>query len=183
MHHIHFLACCVLLAMSQCLWKCSTYGFDLPSTFYSTHVQFMCTILTDLSTLRNRFFFFFSFFSTGLVRLYIAGFPLRFCRTIGAPSVPNVRYFVHGSSGTHVLTLTRRTFYRYAMLTPPQILRMIYKLIHSIVKQLHDSWGNVILKQIDDNLLFKLLFLVWRFYQEILLRNNGFCIWDAREKV
>ena len=33
------------------------------------------------------FFFFFFFFSTGLVRLYIAGLPLRSCRTIGAPSV------------------------------------------------------------------------------------------------
>ena len=30
---------------------------------------------------------FFFFFSTGLVRLYIAGLPLRSCRTIGAPSV------------------------------------------------------------------------------------------------
>ena len=38
------------------------------------------------------FFFFFFFvlvcFSTGLVRLYIAGLPLRSCQTIGAPSVP-----------------------------------------------------------------------------------------------
>ena len=33
------------------------------------------------------FFFFFFFFPTGLVRLYIAGLPLRSCRTIGAPSV------------------------------------------------------------------------------------------------
>ena len=33
------------------------------------------------------FFFFFFFFSTGLVRLYIAGLPLRSCCTIGAPSV------------------------------------------------------------------------------------------------
>ena len=32
-------------------------------------------------------FFFFFFFSTGLVRLYIAGLPLRSCQTIGAPSV------------------------------------------------------------------------------------------------
>ena len=31
--------------------------------------------------------FFFSVFSTGLVRLYIAGLPLRSCQTIGAPSV------------------------------------------------------------------------------------------------
>ena len=31
--------------------------------------------------------FFFVFFPTGLVRLYIAGLPLRSCRTIGAPSV------------------------------------------------------------------------------------------------
>ena len=31
--------------------------------------------------------FFLFFFSTGLVRLYIAGLPLRSCRTIGAPSV------------------------------------------------------------------------------------------------
>ena len=35
----------------------------------------------------NIFFFFFFFFSTGLVRLYIAGLPLRSCRTIGAHSV------------------------------------------------------------------------------------------------
>ena len=33
------------------------------------------------------FSFFFLGFSTGLVRLYIAGLPLRSCRTIGAPSV------------------------------------------------------------------------------------------------
>ena len=33
------------------------------------------------------FFFFVFVFSTGLVRLYIAGLPLRSCRTIGAPSV------------------------------------------------------------------------------------------------
>ena len=32
-------------------------------------------------------FFLFFFSSTGLVRLYIAGLPLRSCRTIGAPSV------------------------------------------------------------------------------------------------
>ena len=31
--------------------------------------------------------FYFFGFSTGLVRLYIAGLPLRSCRTIGAPSV------------------------------------------------------------------------------------------------
>ena len=31
--------------------------------------------------------FFLFGFSTGLVRLYIAGLPLRSCRTIGAPSV------------------------------------------------------------------------------------------------
>ena len=37
---------------------------------------------------RVNFFFFFSpGFSTGLVRHYIAGLPLRSCRTIGAPSV------------------------------------------------------------------------------------------------
>ena len=36
----------------------------------------------------NDFFFFFFFFSfsTGLVRLYIAGLPLRSCQTIGTPS-------------------------------------------------------------------------------------------------
>ena len=33
------------------------------------------------------FFCFFFSFSTGLVRLYIAGLPLRSCRTFGAPSV------------------------------------------------------------------------------------------------
>ena len=33
------------------------------------------------------FVFLFFCFSTGLVRLYIAGLPLRSCRTIGAPSV------------------------------------------------------------------------------------------------
>ena len=33
------------------------------------------------------YFFFFLFFSTCLVRLYIAGLPLRSCQTIGAPSV------------------------------------------------------------------------------------------------
>ena len=31
--------------------------------------------------------FFSVFFSTGLVRLYIAGLPLRSCQTVGAPSV------------------------------------------------------------------------------------------------
>ena len=40
------------------------------------------------SSWRSFFFFFFFFsFSTGLVRLYIAGLPLRSCCTIGAPSV------------------------------------------------------------------------------------------------
>ena len=33
------------------------------------------------------FLFFFLVFPTGLVRLYIAGLPLRSCQTIGAPSV------------------------------------------------------------------------------------------------
>ena len=42
---------------------------------------FSCT-LGDLS-----FFLFSLFFSRGLVRLYIAGLPLRSCRIIGAPSV------------------------------------------------------------------------------------------------
>ena len=35
----------------------------------------------------NSFLFFPSFFSTGLVQLYMAGLPLRSCHTIGAPSV------------------------------------------------------------------------------------------------
>ena len=47
---------------------------------------------TDKHTTELCFFFFgggggFPFFSTGLVRLYIAGLSLRSCRTIGAPSV------------------------------------------------------------------------------------------------
>ena len=70
------------------------------------------------------FVLFFAFgFSTGLVRLYIAGLPLRSCWTIGPPSEGSAQcpFFVSaGSSGTrtHVLYLMRRTRYHYAMLTP-----------------------------------------------------------------
>ena len=60
---------------------------------------------------------------TGLIRLYIAGLPLRSCWTIGLPSVggpPNVRFIVSGSSRirTHDLVITVRTCYRCATLTP-----------------------------------------------------------------
>ena len=41
---------------------------------------------TKVLSLTNNFFFF-PFFSTGLVQLYIAGLPLRSCRTIRTPSV------------------------------------------------------------------------------------------------
>ena len=43
------------------------------------------------------FVFLFFCFSTGLVRLYIAGLPLRSCRTIGnllCRGLPNVRFFL-----------------------------------------------------------------------------------------
>ena len=70
-------------------------------------------ILMTFSDLYLYFFFFIFFLSTGLVRLYIAGLPLRSCQTIGAPPVqgsPNVRFFVSGSSRirTHVLIITKR---------------------------------------------------------------------------
>ena len=45
------------------------------------------TLAIPLKYLRFFFVFLFFCFSTGLVRLYIAGLPLRSCRTIGAPSV------------------------------------------------------------------------------------------------
>ena len=53
--------------------------------------------------------------------LYIAGLPLRSCRTIGAPSVQgsaHCGFFVYGSSmiRTHVLVITMRKCYRCATL-------------------------------------------------------------------
>ena len=68
----------------------------------SVKVSFFCFVL-------------FFCFSTGLVRLYIAGLPLRSCRTIGAPSVQGSAqcpfFSVSGSSRirTHILVIRRRT--------------------------------------------------------------------------
>ena len=68
------------------------------------------------------FFFFFFFFPTGLVHLYIAGLPLRSCRTSGAPSVQGSAqcefFSVSGSSRirTHVLVIRRRSLNRYPIL-------------------------------------------------------------------
>ena len=83
-------------------------------------------------------------FSTGLVRFDIAGLPLRSCWIIGPPSEggggdpPNIRFCVHCSSGTrtHVLSLTRQTHYRYAMLIPhiqeEEVLRVNNILLYLI---------------------------------------------------
>ena len=67
----------------------------------------------------------FLFFSTGLVRLYIAGLPLRSCRTIRAPSVQGSAqcafFFVSGSSRirTHVyFSLRSGHINHYPILTP-----------------------------------------------------------------
>ena len=70
--------------------------------------------------LNKYMYFFFSFFSTGLVWLYIAGLPLRSCRTIGAPSVqgsaqcPFFSFLAAAGFETHVLVLTMQTSYRCA---------------------------------------------------------------------
>ena len=56
-------------------YRCQTV---ISSILYAHH--------SPLNQLKKILFLFFGF-STGLVRLYIAGLPLRSCRTIGAPSV------------------------------------------------------------------------------------------------
>ena len=74
-----------------------------------------------LSIFFSRFFVFFVSFPTGLVRLYIAGLPLRSCWTSGPPSEgggegsSQCPFFISGSSGirTHFLLITVQTLYRY----------------------------------------------------------------------
>ena len=63
--------------------------------------------------------FFSRFFSTGLVRLYIAGLPLISCQTMQGV-LPNVCFFIFGSSRirNHILVITMRTSYRCSPLTP-----------------------------------------------------------------
>ena len=53
-----------------------------PGSLHLTRHEHLRTICTY-----HEYFVFVFVFSTGLVRLYIAGLPLRSCRTIGAPSV------------------------------------------------------------------------------------------------
>ena len=68
------------------------------------------------------FYIFSPIFSTGLVRLYIAGLPLTSCQDYWATFLwrgsPNVCFFVSGSSRirTHILVI------RYPILTPLQSL-------------------------------------------------------------
>ena len=81
-------------------------------------------------------FFLFPFFSTGLVRLYIAGLPLRSCWTIGLPSVggsPNVRFSFLVTSGfeptSWVLPCRRATT---APLWPPRNIFFSHKKVKDI---------------------------------------------------
>ena len=80
----------------------------------------------DMGTIIFRLFVFcFCFcFSTGLVRLYIAGLPLRSCRTIGAPSVQGSAhcaffpFLVAAGFGPTSLSLGGGRLNRYPILTP-----------------------------------------------------------------
>ena len=78
-----------------------------------------------VATLQVKLMFdFFFFFSTGLVRLYIAGLPLRSCRTIGAPSVQRSAqcaffpFLVAAGFEPTSLSLRDGRFNPYPILTP-----------------------------------------------------------------
>ena len=80
----------------------------------------------------NFFFFFFSFFSTGLVRLYVAGLPLRSCRTIGAPSVQGSAqcafflFLVAARFEPMYFSLGSEHLNHYPILTPMNIGQVVY---------------------------------------------------------
>ena len=102
---------------------------DRPAVLAMVHPYYYITLQLGVGTLLTvvislltkpiprqqvRLFFYFFIFSTGLVRLYIAGLPLRSCpdywATFSAEGVPQCPFFVSCSSRirTQVLIITKR---------------------------------------------------------------------------
>ena len=118
------------------------------------------------------FLFFFLIFSTGLVRLYIGGLPLRSCRTIGAPSVQGsaqcafFAFLVAAGFEPTSLSLGGGRFNCYPILTPRYIsqvaigipvlaMRMFYvnkdvsrKMKESVMKSVQTKWVSTILNRL-----------------------------------
>ena len=121
---------------------CTPDSVNLP-TFLSTSINkpAMDSTTAPVVLLHNSFFFFsffFSGFSTGLVQLYIAGLPLRSCRTIGAPSVQGstqcafFSFLVAAGFEPSYFSLGIGHLNHYPILTP--IVKVVSTLLWSISK-------------------------------------------------